>query len=1134
MALTPLFGALRLEAVQELGRVGDESWALMRREEDGARFLLHLFDPRPDDRRLESLKNAFLTATQEADPSQPVETHFGYDEQQAWHLQRLEGQPLARAWAGWTAAQREEAWRAVERRLARLGRPTLLHPEAIQLRPGRILFPRTLGSASPWSLEEARALLPQTPGSGEESPLWDLAPELGDEISRPARGRGQEATYLKSLMLGLSAPAPMERIVAILGEEGIGKAQMGGLAIAAAEADGLWSHRLEAQAESAGDLVGRIAASALLGLEAEFYAQHPGPARALSRRVPAYAFMGGGRPRQESPLEPEEVTATLQALDFAAMVHPRLMAVLGLERADGEALAALRELVDRSTVAWLLTADTGTRGAGLRPLLAHLKGHPSSALLHLNRLEDDDLRGVLDDLLDAHQLPPATVAELLRHALGNPGLLRNLLERAQHDGSLIFTQGRWTQAPGRPLRFEAESDLVNQVFIGRLQRMLPGTAVLVRLLAAADRSLPNALLAAASGLNGDALDEALHGAAASKLVQVQSGEAGIPDARWRDLVRAHTPRAELRRLAKSLLGVLPQAELQSVRALALQTLAADEASGLSELMKALDRPMHVPPREAEGVLRQALPLEPAPLERARLQEWLGDAWAHGGSESDEASGEAPGRHALAAYAQAQEAAAEAEAGPTRSHLEARLLRKQASVHLQLRQADEARRILDRAFDLTRSDSNHPEHARLRLALGKWYLLRGDTAKGIQLLEEGQRYLIGGQAPARDQAAIMLELGRALGHQGQFARAAHHLESAQRLLEVGQDPRGQVPIQLALGQMALALGDPSRALNLLSNALQVARAQGDPVQQAQAHLALGSVRSLLEQVSPALAHLERATDRFQRQGLVALSALSRLWRARTLAAMGDLVAAEHQELQALSAPATELQAGGLESGDRIWLQGEIAALRGAWKEAERLQSAAAERYAKAGLPWRARLAELRALQATARAARKSGAEAPETAWSKLEALKAPVEASASPWLEFEWARAQALCLACLPASEPVDLQALQAWGEALALARRLQFPTAVLEASLEGAELMLRHGERMGAMARLQDSFPSFQQVWLRLPEGHDQSFLGREDIHRYRTAVEAAGLKLPFPERMDPLADWTPTQANLPAPGSRA
>lgn len=1115
----------------DLGQTPAEAWHLMRREEDGARFLLQRLHPRPGDRRLESVKNTFLSGVQEADSAQPTESHFGYDEQQVWYLQRLEGQPLARAWPGWTAAQRQETWRELEKRLARLGRPAFLHPETILLRPGRMFFPRLLGDA-PWPLEQLRALLPPEPGEGAETPAWELPPDLGEDLARPVRGHGQEATYIKSLMLGLSAPTPMERIAVIQGEEGIGKAQMAALAIAAAEADGLWAHRLEAQAEGAAGLLGRIVASTLQGLEAEFYAQHPGAAKTLSRRVPAYAFMAGGRGRAEDTIEPEEVSAALVALEFASLLHPRLIAVLGLDGADAGTLAALRELMDRSSVAWVLTAGTGARGLGLRPLLAHLKSHPSSSVVNLSRLEDEDLRGEMEDLLVAHHLPPATIAELLRHALGNPGLLQNFLELAQQDGSLLFEQGRWVLAPGRRLQVQAEEDLMNQVFLGRLQRMLPGTSALVRLLAAADRALTVPMLGAALGLSGDALEEALHGATASKLVQVQGGEAIIPDARWRDLIRSHTPRAELRRLAKGLLAALPEAELKSVRALPLQTLAADEATGLADLMKALDRPLHVSPRDAQAVMRQALPLQPGPMEQARLQEWLGDAWSNGGSEGEDAADAVPGKQALDAYTQAMAALGPLPQDAARRGVEARLLRKQASVLLQLRHAGEARKVLDQAFELIHADAGHPEHPRLRLALGKWYLLRGDTPKGIQLLEEGQRLLIGGQSPARDQAAILLELGRALAHQGQFNRAAHQLESAQRLLELEHDPRGQVPIQMALGQMALAQGQPDRALAVLGEALQTARFQGDLLMQAQAHLALGSVRSILEQVSPALAHLERATDRFQRLGLGAHAALARLWRARTLAAMGDLVASEHQELQALSAPAAELQAGGLETGDKIWLQGEIAGFRGAWKDAERLHRAASERFTTTGLPWRARLAELRALQATARAAKRAGKEASEGAWSRLEALKAPVEASSSPWLELEWARTQALCLACLPPSEPVDLQALQAWGDALGLARQLQFPTAALEAALEGAELMLRNGERMGAMARLQDSFASFQQVWLRLPEGHDDSFLGREDIHRYRTAVEAAGLKLPFPERGDPLADWTPTQANLPAPGS--
>ncbi len=1133
MELTRLFGAHRLDPVMDLGQAGAESWHLMRREEDGARFLLALLNPRPGDKQLESIKIRFLNGIQNADPEQPTESHFGYDEQQAWCLQRLEGQPLGRAWADWTAAQREEAWRALEQRLARLPRPALLHPEAIQLRRGRFILPRTLGEA-PWPQEQLRALLPDEPGDGAEVPLWDAPPDLGEEIARPIRGRGQEATYLKSLMLGLSAPTPMERIAVIQGEEGIGKTQMAALAMAAAETDGLWTHRLEAQEEGASSLIGRIAASALRGLEAEFYAQAPAAAKVLSRRVPAYAFMAGGRGRAEEGLEPEELIAALEALEFARLIHPRLIAVLGLDAAEGEALSGLRELADRSSVAWLFTAGTGARGAGLRPFLAHYKGHPSSSLVNLSRLEDEDLRGVMEDLLGPHRLPPATVQELLRNALGNPGLLQNFLELAQQDGSLIHEQGRWMLAPGRRIQAEAEEDLMSQVFLGRLQRMLPGTSALARLLAVADRALPLPLLGAALGLSGETMEEALHGAMASKIVQVHGGEAIIPDPRWRDLVRSHTPRADLRRIAKGLLAALPESERKSVRALPLQTLAADEASGLAELMKALDRPMHATPKDAEAVMRQALPLQPGPLEKARLQEWLGDAWAEGGSENEDAPDAVPGAEAMKAYATAREALAELPRGRERSGVEARLLRKQATVLLQLRKADEARKVLDEAFEIIHTEAGHPEHPRLRLALGKWYLLRGDTPKGIQLLEEGQRLLIGGQSPARDQAAILLELGRALAHQGQFHKASHQLESAQRMLELEQDPRGLVPLQLALGQMALGQGQPDRALALLSESLQTARQQGDLLMQAQAHLALGSVRSLLDQMSPALAHLERATDRFHRLGLAAHAALARLWQARTLAGMGDLVASEHQELQALSAGAGEFQAGGLESGDKIWLQGEIAGLRGAWNDAARLHKAAVERFSRSGLLWRARLAELRSLQATARSARRAKQAAPEIAWTRLEELKAPVEASASPWLEFEWARAQALCLASLEPSEPVDLQALQAWGQVLGLARGLQFSTAVLEAALESAELMSRNGERLGAMSRLQDSFPSFQQIWLRLPEGHDQNFLGREDLHRYQAAVEAAGLRLPFPERADPLADWTPTQANLPAPGTRA
>jgi hypothetical protein len=64
---------------------------------------------------------------------------------------------------------------------------------------------------------------------------------------------------------------------------------------------------------------------------------------------------------------------------------------------------------------------------------------------------------------------------------------------------------------------------------------------------------------------------------------------------------------------------------------------------------------------------------------------------------------------------------------------------------------------------------------------------------------------------------------------------------------------------------------------------------------------------------------------------------------------------------------------------------------------------------------------------------------------------------------------------------------------------------------------------------MQDAFPSFQQVWARVPEGHGTLFMGREDLHRFRQTVEAVGLRFVLPEKFDATEDWAPTQLNLPA-----
>jgi tetratricopeptide (TPR) repeat protein len=354
-----------------------------------------------------------------------------------------------------------------------------------------------------------------------------------------------------------------------------------------------------------------------------------------------------------------------------------------------------------------------------------------------------------------------------------------------------------------------------------------------------------------------------------------------------------------------------------------------------------------------------------------------------------------------------------------------------------------------------------------------------------------------------------------------------LEAAQRLLEHSQDFRHLVPVQIALAMVRMAQGQSEVCISLLREALQTARMQSDFGLQAQAHLALGMIRSLQQFLGPALSHLDRALARAHRLGDAARISLIQIWRARTLAALGDTVAADHAQFQALAAQPPLMSPE--EQGDHLFLQGEVARFRGAWGDAARLFRVAADHYEATGQLWRQRLALLRFSQAVAWEARHARLEAPELGWAILENLKGPVEGSGSRWLDLEWHRAHALLLSTVAATDAVVQESLQAWSEVQAAARDLQFPVQVLDASTEGAQLLLSRGEKLGARSRMQDAFPSFQQVWARVPEGHGTLFMGREDLHRFRQTVEAVGLRFVLPEKFDATEDWAPTQLNLPA-----
>lgn len=1132
MEVTRFLGPHRFTWLQELGEGPGCAWHLVRRESDGARFLAQVWSPLPPDRELDVIRDTFLARFLDAVPLDPVHCHFGFDAEQAWCLQALQGTPLSRLWSGWGEVQREALWRHLAQQLAQDPHPRFLHPEAITFRPGHTQLPRVLGEA-PWGLGQVASLLPATapaPALSEELP-WELPRDLSEPIARPLRGRNQELPYLKSLTLGFNAPIPMERIILLQGEEGVGKEHLAAWACAVAESEGIWVHPLAASTdETAGRFLARLLEALLSGSEVDLYAERPETAKALSLRLQAFSFLTGGRHlnRQEAGPEPEEVRAVLDALDFAGLVHPRLVHLSGLDRATPEVLTLLRELVHASRTPFLLSLTTGAQALGLKPFIADLQEEETAAVVGVNRLEDEDLGLVLGDLLGRHALPEAYCQELLNQSLGNPGLLRNFLELAQQAGGLTWEGGQWVLAPGQAAVPKAEDDLMRQIFLGRIQRLTPAAATLVRLLALADRPLPTPALGRLLGLEGDALEDALQGAVGSRLVRLQRGQAQIPDPRWQELVLARTPLADQKRLARALLAVLEEEEGGPAPAVTLQALATDEATALAAVMQALDQGPQGPLAEVQRRVSQALQLHPAPWDEARLHEHRADAWAEGGISG---AGEPtrPGSEvALEALDHALEALGRAPGHEGAGLAEARLQRKRALLFLRLRRAPEAQEAIMAAAERLADHPLHPEQPRLRLALGQLHLLEGHLTKGIRALGEGlAQHSVARPLPPQDHADLLLALGQALGGQSQFQRAASLLQSAQRLLESGQDFRRLVPVQIALAQVRLLQGQSEPCIRLLREALQTARMQGDLALQAKSHLALGTVRSLQQFLGPALSHLDRALDRAHRIGDTALIALTQIWRARTFAALGDAVAADHAQFQALAAQ-PHLRAPE-ELGDHTLLQGEVARFRAAWRDAARLFKTAAEQFEAAGQLWRQRLSQLRLAQAVAREARQTRQEVPETAWAILENLKGPVEGSDSRWLDLEWHRAHALLLSTVPGSEAVVEEALRAWGEVLAAARELQFPAQVLEASTEGAQLLLQRGEKFGARSRMQDAFPSFQQLWTRLPDTHETGFLGREDLHRFRQTVEATGLRFILPERADPLMDWTPTQMNLPA-----
>jgi len=1107
--------------------LGGPAWHLVRQGNDGPRFLLQYWEPSPLEHELDQLKHEHLQQIQAANPRDPLRTHFGVEEGRTWLLQELQGEPLGDQWLNFSQEQRSSLLATLERALEATPFGRFLHGEAIGLGAGRLTLPRVLGAA-PRTFSELKASLEAMPcpeGGPQDCP-WEAPPNLTLLGPLPIRGRIQELTYLKSLMFGQRAGSITERVVVIQGEEGLGKDLLAAYATAAAETEGIWVSGLDIRREeSPGHFLGRLLQEIIQGTEAEFYAQDPEVARTLASHMECFSFLRGAR-KQVVPLpqvEAAELSGAIALLRFAQERHPRLILLRCVDRADNDLLALLKDLIRGSRLPWLLTANNGGPTRTARPLLGPLSQDPDVAILNLKRLEDLDLRATLEDLLQPHDLPEPLAQELCRASLGNAGILRNLLERAQLEGALVWEGGRWRAPQGKPLSLLANPEMLSEILTGRFRRLPPAPTLLARLLALGDDSVSLSALGCAVGLAGEPLEEALQALQNGKFVQVVDGRAFAASPQIRDLALGGLHPGEIKRLAKVLLKAIEEESRGPVLSVRLQSYASDAPTALARVMEAIEQPPPGP-SEAEIIVRQTLALAPNPAQRARLWEFLADSWTRstirGRIRPSQLKGRSPYEWALASLDQALDGdddTFDMDCLPQR----ARTLRKKAFLELRLRRMEQAEHTARRAQALLMDHLFHEEQTRLRLALGRGYFFKGHISKAVRHFEEGKLLVdrVEQRESHAERAGLLLDLGQIQLERGQFQGALASLCAAQRILEHDQDHRRLVGVFLTLGLTHLALGQPQLARQCQAKALGSAQAQDDIELIADCHLAMGIVSSLGQDLGNALGLLDRALEGYDLLNDRWRTCRALLWKARTLACLGDFLGAEHLLLE-LTCPGMPVSAQ--EEGEYFFIQAEILGFQGAWIDAARTYQEAAESCRGFGMVWRTLLAQVRRLQVLALLLETSP-RSPEAEWSLLESLKGPIENSGSRWLELEWHYAHALLLSDPASSETQASEAMRAWGEVLSGARELQHTALILDACAQGARLLLQLAEKLGARSKIQEAFSSLQELWSRVPEAYGQQFLSRSDLHRFRVTVESAGLRFILPERLEQVLEGTPS-----------
>jgi CHAT domain-containing protein/tetratricopeptide (TPR) repeat protein len=187
-----------------------------------------------------------------------------------------------------------------------------------------------------------------------------------------------------------------------------------------------------------------------------------------------------------------------------------------------------------------------------------------------------------------------------------------------------------------------------------------------------------------------------------------------------------------------------------------------------------------------------------------------------------------------------------------------LLQHLASIHLELRDKEAARRFQEQAVELARRGTSPGLLARALFQLG-WILDAGNEIERAQgLFEEALETIRGGAEPTLE-VLILLGLARNHRHLGRHGEAASALARAEQLLQHGKSALRQAMVAFEQGALAAEQGAVEEARTHLQDAIDLSRGAGDGVWEAHALTWLARVERRAARLEAARGHLERALE-----------------------------------------------------------------------------------------------------------------------------------------------------------------------------------------------------------------------------------------------------------------------------------